>query len=196
LVKPDITFFGESLPARFFAARSQVPEADLVIVLGTSLTVYPFAGLPGLVRRDVPRILINRDRVGDFGSGRDDVLVLGECDEGVRRLCGECGWEEELLALWAETEGMDGKKVERERERGVLSPDERLEREIGELTREVERTLDLSRGLTERALREGGVRGEGQNASEKSPSSSPQENLDHVFLGRRGSFKGDPRSKV
>jgi NAD-dependent histone deacetylase SIR2 len=195
LVKPDITFFGEGLPGGFFAARERVRDADLALVMGTSLTVYPFASLPGLVGRDVPRVLINRDRVGDFGAVRDDVLVLGECDDGVRRLCRECGWEEELLAVWAETEGMGGKgeTTEREGERErELSPDERLEREIGELTREVERTLDLSRGLTERVLREGDVDGKRGDTSGRSPvSSSPppppppsHDNLDHVFLGR------------
>ena len=48
LVKPDIVFFGESLPERFW---ERVPldfsEADLLIVMGTSLVVNPFAGLIG-----------------------------------------------------------------------------------------------------------------------------------------------------
>ena len=48
LVKPDIVFFGESLPERFW---ERVPldfsAADLLIVMGTSLMVHPFAGLIG-----------------------------------------------------------------------------------------------------------------------------------------------------
>ena len=49
LVKPDIVFFGESLPEAFFRhAEQDFPEADLLIVMGTSLVVNPFASLIGL----------------------------------------------------------------------------------------------------------------------------------------------------
>ena len=48
LVKPDIVFFGESLPPRFFQKmQTDFPKADLLIVMGTSLTVHPFASLIG-----------------------------------------------------------------------------------------------------------------------------------------------------
>ena len=47
-MKPDIVFFGESLPQRFFQyMASDFSKADLLIVLGTSLTVQPFASLIG-----------------------------------------------------------------------------------------------------------------------------------------------------
>ncbi len=46
LVKPDIVFFGEALPDRFHRLASRdLPECDLLIIMGTSLTVHPFAGL-------------------------------------------------------------------------------------------------------------------------------------------------------
>ena len=47
--KPDITFFGEALPeAAFRSAQELAIRADVMLVLGTSLTVYPAAGLPRL----------------------------------------------------------------------------------------------------------------------------------------------------
>ena len=47
--KPDITFFGESLPeAAFASAQSLAIRSDVFLVLGTSLTVFPAAGLPRL----------------------------------------------------------------------------------------------------------------------------------------------------
>ena len=47
--KPDITFFGEALPEKAFAeAQSLAIRADVMLVLGTSLTVFPAAGLPRL----------------------------------------------------------------------------------------------------------------------------------------------------
>ena len=48
LVKPDIVFFGEALPERFWeAAEADMPAADLLLVMGTSLVVQPFASLVG-----------------------------------------------------------------------------------------------------------------------------------------------------
>jgi len=50
--KPDITFFGEALPeAAFTAARELALRSDVFLVLGTSLTVFPAAGLPELTLR-------------------------------------------------------------------------------------------------------------------------------------------------
>ncbi|KAJ3892297.1 class I sirtuins SIR2 family protein [Lentinula edodes] len=103
LVKPDIVFFGESLPESFSRAPSIIRSADLLIVIGTSLTVHPFASLAKICPDSCHRVLINIDRVGDFGSRADDVILLGKCDEIVRELCKELGWEEELMSLWAET---------------------------------------------------------------------------------------------
>ena len=43
LVKPDITFFGEGLPERFWKCEKEdFPKCDLLIVMGTSLTVQVF----------------------------------------------------------------------------------------------------------------------------------------------------------
>ena len=48
-LKPDITFFGEMLPeAALTQAQSAAIGADVMLVLGTSLTVFPAAGLPNL----------------------------------------------------------------------------------------------------------------------------------------------------
>jgi NAD-dependent deacetylase len=52
VLKPAITFFGESLPVRALRdAEEAAGKADLMLVLGTSLTVYPAAGLPTLTLR-------------------------------------------------------------------------------------------------------------------------------------------------
>jgi len=104
LVKPDIVFFGESLPPRFQKTVPLLRNADLLIVMGTSLTVHPFASLATMVPKSCPRVLINMDLVGNFGSRHDDVMALGKTDDMVRALCKELGWEKELEAAWKETE--------------------------------------------------------------------------------------------
>jgi NAD-dependent deacetylase sirtuin 2 len=46
IVKPDIVFFGENLPIRFFdCVENDFEECELLLVLGSSLIVQPFASL-------------------------------------------------------------------------------------------------------------------------------------------------------
>jgi NAD-dependent histone deacetylase SIR2 len=145
LVKPEIVFFGEQLPADFFANRSKPAEADLCIVMGTSLSVAPFSSLPSLCDDGTPRVLINSERVGDLGHRADDVLVLEDCDSGVRKLAEACGWLEELESLWAETakEGQYQPPEKQAVEEPKRDRDERLQDEVDKLTKEVEESLKL-----------------------------------------------------
>ena len=106
-MKPDIVFFGERLPSRFFELlQSDFPQCDLLLVMGTSLAVQPFASLIGQVASETPRVLINRERVGEQPmpirgpSGpfafdavpSRDFHLLGDCDDGVRYLAAAAGW--------------------------------------------------------------------------------------------------------
>jgi len=57
--KPDITFFGESLPEDAFRdAFDLASECDLMLVLGTSLTVHPAASVPAIAKRHGAAIVI------------------------------------------------------------------------------------------------------------------------------------------
>jgi NAD-dependent histone deacetylase SIR2 len=147
LVKPDIVFFGEQLPSAFFDNSLLVEDADLAIIMGTSLTVHPFASLPSMVAEHVPRVLVNQERVGGLGSRRDDVLLLEQCDDGVRRLARALGWEEELEELWGKT-APEGGALPGEKE-VQKTEDERLQDEIDLITKEVEENLRLSKAQKE-----------------------------------------------
>lgn len=84
-LKPAITFFGEGLPAMALAsAEAAARRADLMLVLGTSLTVYPAAGLPELTLRSGGAIVIVNNmetyldsraalRFEDLGSVFEDI---------------------------------------------------------------------------------------------------------------------------
>ena len=63
-VKPNIVFFGEQLPQRFFdEAEIDCNFSDLLICMGTSLEVYPFAGDQfGFEGYLVPKILYYLNR--------------------------------------------------------------------------------------------------------------------------------------
>ena len=114
LCKADIVFFGEALPDRFWASlREDFDEAELLLVIGTSLEVHPFASLIDL--GTMPRALINRDRVGEhqpdvafppamgkLSGGFDfnetapvprDVFLQGDADAIVVDLVERAGWE-------------------------------------------------------------------------------------------------------
>ena len=57
--KPDITFFGEMLPeAAFASAQSLAIRSDVFLVLGTSLTVFPAAGLPRMTLQAGGKVFI------------------------------------------------------------------------------------------------------------------------------------------
>lgn len=91
VVKPDIVFFGEMLPERFHLLTGRdFAQADLLIIMGSSLVVQPFASLidryngckylqqgtriyifaiflivlSSRVRPNCPRLLINNEKVG------------------------------------------------------------------------------------------------------------------------------------
>ena len=61
IVKPDVVLYEESLnPATIEGSLKAIREADMLIVAGTSLTVYPAAGLINDYRGE-RLVLINRD---------------------------------------------------------------------------------------------------------------------------------------
>jgi len=107
VVKPDVVFFGEGIPERFVKLRDiDCRACDLLIVMGTSLIVYPFAAMVNEVPLLSPRLLINREKTGPFAveashgtSNYRDVAFIGECDAGVLELSDLLGWKDELLEM-------------------------------------------------------------------------------------------------
>lgn len=108
LIKPDIVFFGEPLPLRYeWMHHADIIQCDLLIVMGTSLSVFPMCELVNNVREHIPRMLMNRELVGPFRyshglcANSRDVSLLGECDELVARFCDLIGWTSELMGLYS-----------------------------------------------------------------------------------------------
>lgn len=177
LVKPEIVFFGEQLPADFFENRTLPSQSDLVIVMGTSLSVQPFASLPQFCDDRTPRLLINSEKVGDLGGRLDDVLMLEDCDSGVRKLAEACGWLEELEALWAKT--APNKKPMTPKEQAKKSRDEKLQDEVDKLTKEVEESLRL--GKAQHEWLENHIDNKiarKQEEEDQRPSAPPKDNAD------------------
>ncbi len=59
LIKPDVILFNEPLPVGVFLnARDLLTRADLLIVIGSSVSVYPAASLPLLAQRIGIKIIV------------------------------------------------------------------------------------------------------------------------------------------
>jgi NAD-dependent deacetylase len=57
-LRPYIVWFGEAVPMMDIATEI-APEADIFIVVGTSLQVYPAAGLINYVKKETPKYIID-----------------------------------------------------------------------------------------------------------------------------------------
>jgi NAD-dependent deacetylase len=60
-LRPHIVWFGEPVPA-IYEAIPVVEEADIVVVIGTSLAVYPAAGLVHYAKPDAPVFVVDPNR--------------------------------------------------------------------------------------------------------------------------------------
>jgi len=90
-VKPDVVLFGELLPEAAMAQAQELAEgAELILCVGSSLAVYPVAGLPGLTLERGGKLAIVTK--GPTPYDGDAVLKLeGEVDEELGALLGALG---------------------------------------------------------------------------------------------------------
>ena len=84
LLRPYIVFFGESVPMIEPAAQA-VQNADIFVIIGTSLNVYPAAGLLRYTHPDVPVYLIDPEPVATNGS-RNIHFIRQGASQGMREL--------------------------------------------------------------------------------------------------------------
>ncbi|RZF47384.1 hypothetical protein LSTR_LSTR009123 [Laodelphax striatellus] len=138
IVKPDIVFFGESLPEKFHTcAQVDFKKCDLLIIMGTSLEVQPFASLIDRVNDKCPRLLINREKAGnsdrlvwllgmqsglhfDSEDNYRDVFWAGDCDDGCLLLADKLGWGEELRNTVKEEHERIEKEIKMKKEEDLL----------------------------------------------------------------------------
>ncbi len=84
--KPNVVFYGEGLPVKFFESLQQLPEVDLIIIMGTSLKVNPFAMIPYLPEIHAYKLVLNMEEVGQFGYyflESDALFIQGKTDNSV-----------------------------------------------------------------------------------------------------------------
>lgn len=83
LLRPFIVWFGEDVPL-LTAAAEQVREADILIIIGTSLNVYPAAGLVYYAKDDAEIYVIDPKEVQPIQ--RKVTFIRQKATDGMRQL--------------------------------------------------------------------------------------------------------------
>eukprot|EP00520_Triparma_pacifica_P018744 CAMPEP_0118658364 /NCGR_PEP_ID=MMETSP0785-20121206/14527_1 /TAXON_ID=91992 /ORGANISM="Bolidomonas pacifica, Strain CCMP 1866" /LENGTH=324 /DNA_ID=CAMNT_0006551373 /DNA_START=175 /DNA_END=1148 /DNA_ORIENTATION=- len=101
-VKPTTVLYGRELPPEFSElSQSDVDNSHLIMIFGTSLTVFPAAGLPDLASPPKPRVIVNRDYEPgetsvDPEANETDFIITGDCDSVILDIVEAAGWMEEM----------------------------------------------------------------------------------------------------
>jgi NAD-dependent deacetylase sirtuin 2 len=134
VVKPNIVFFSENLPQLFHEhICDDLREADLLIVMGTSLAVEPCNRIPGDVGPNCVRVLINMHPVAQMGKevyckdennklydleeinsphlfkfnhilNRRDIFIRGDCQHICRQIIDALGLTDEYMSISGQSE--------------------------------------------------------------------------------------------
>lgn len=83
-LRPFIVWFGEAVPM-IETAIDYAEKADIFVIIGTSLNVYPAAGLLNYVPLNVPVYLIDPKQV-NISSGRKVNVISKGASEGMEEL--------------------------------------------------------------------------------------------------------------
>ncbi|HZY81047.1 MAG TPA: NAD-dependent deacylase [Cyclobacteriaceae bacterium] len=83
-LRPNIVWFGEMVPMMEVAAEI-ANEADVFVVAGTSMVVYPAAGLIEYVKREVPKYIIDPNKPSVPG-GSSIHFITEKASTGMEKL--------------------------------------------------------------------------------------------------------------
>lgn len=83
-LRPHVVWFGEMVP-NMEKAADEVSKADILVVIGTSLVVYPAAGLINYVATGIPKFIIDPVRPELYGN-RDWEHIRDKAAQGTPAL--------------------------------------------------------------------------------------------------------------
>lgn len=134
VLKPNVLLFGESLAIREYAlAQQAVGDADLVLIIGSSLEVMPVSNLPDLaLEKGTKMIIVNHKPV--YLDQKADVVIHADATEVLPRIVKSVvaaqGFKEK--SIWNEStcsipaSGVDGGSKSSRTEEEGLQTDETL----------------------------------------------------------------------
>jgi NAD-dependent deacetylase len=83
-LRPHIVWFGEAVPMIKLAVE-KVQSADVLLIIGTSLNVYPAAGLIEYARPNIPIYIIDPQNV-NYDGNKTITLIKEKASTGMLRL--------------------------------------------------------------------------------------------------------------
>jgi NAD-dependent deacetylase len=83
-LRPHIVWFGEAVPMMELAVE-KTADANILIIIGTSMNVYPAAGLIDFAPKDIPVYLIDPNDVNYYGS-RKIRFLKEKASSGMKQL--------------------------------------------------------------------------------------------------------------
>ena len=96
IIKPDTIFFGESLPKHaLYQAMSYSNKTDLMIVVGSSLVVYPIAEAPTIAKSNNAKLVIINLEPTPYDH-KADILIQAKLGEVLPKILEEVEKLEEM----------------------------------------------------------------------------------------------------
>lgn len=83
-LRPHIVWFGEMVP-EIYRATDLVADADIFVIIGTSMQVYPAAGLIADARKDIPLYFIDPN-ANEMRKRSNVTLISENASTGVKKL--------------------------------------------------------------------------------------------------------------
>ena len=106
--KPKFVFYGESLPIRFFEKMNDIKDCDLVIIMGTSLKVYPFRNIPDNMNYKAWKVVMNFEEVGEYDYDllcSNSIFIQGKTDDSVLKFLKDVDLENDFKKFIKDTYG-------------------------------------------------------------------------------------------
>jgi NAD-dependent deacetylase len=86
-LRPHVVWFGEQVPM-ISKAMHEMPQADIVILVGSSLAVYPAAGLLELAKPGIPVYVVD-PKIPNVNLPKNVVMIEEKASIGVSKLVKE-----------------------------------------------------------------------------------------------------------
>jgi len=86
--KPNIVFYHEDVNEKFYEKIKESDDFDLVIIMGTSLQVLPFAQIPSMMKLSSWKVVFNKHQVGRFLFNflfSNTLFIQGKTDDIVKK---------------------------------------------------------------------------------------------------------------
>eukprot|EP00828_Plagiopyla_frontata_P031975 TRINITY_DN4176_c0_g1_i6.p2 TRINITY_DN4176_c0_g1~~TRINITY_DN4176_c0_g1_i6.p2 ORF type:complete len:130 (-),score=28.65 TRINITY_DN4176_c0_g1_i6:4-393(-) len=78
--------------------KRQIHNSDLVIIMGTSLSVFPVAGMIYDIKKGTPVMVVNQElpRIVNGIEEKDLAFVEGNIEESIKKMAKDLNWKEFL----------------------------------------------------------------------------------------------------